>query len=213
MVDLRDIQELIGYEFKNVGVLESAFTHSSFVNEHIATGNERIEFLGDCVLNFIVGEKLYSDDPTASEGDLSSRRAALVSRAPLSRIVDKYGLVDALKVGAGVDKSAFSAKARSDLFEALIGAVYIDGGLDACRNVLDKVFFGEVEPERDYKSELQERAVKKGLSVAYDTAQKDGGFESVVAVGDKCFTGFARTKHGSQIAAAKAALSAFGEKR
>lgn len=213
MVEIFDIQKLIGYEFKDVRLLNAAFTHSSFVNEHAATGNERIEFLGDCVLNFIVGERLYFDKPTASEGELSARRAALVSRAPLSRIVDKLGLVDALKVGAGVDKSAFSVKARSDLFEALIGAVYIDGGFDACRAVLDKVYFGAVEPERDYKSELQERAVKLGLAVSYETKQADNGFESKVVVGDSVFTGNARTKHGSQIEAAKAALLAFGEKR
>lgn len=209
----RNIETLIGYEFKDARLLQSAFTHSSFVNEHVAVGNERIEFLGDCVLNFIVGEKLYFGDPTASEGKLSARRAALVSRAPLARIVDELGFVDALKVGAGVDKSAFSVKARSDLFEALLGAVYIDGGIDACKKVLDNVFFGKVEPERDYKSELQERTVKSGLVVSYDTKQSDSGFLCVLTVGGRKFKGTARTKHGAQIAAAKAALSKFDETR
>ncbi|MCH5162518.1 MAG: ribonuclease III [Clostridiales bacterium] len=213
MNSLCDIQKAIGYEFKDARLLESALTHSSYVNEHAATGNERIEFLGDCVLNFIVGERLFSDDRTASEGKLSSRRAALVSRAPLARIVDELGLLNVLKVGAGVNKSAFSVKARSDIFEAVLGAVYLDGGLDACRGVLDSVFFGAVMPERDYKSELQEYAAKHNLSVTYETRQADGGFESDVRVGDSMYSGRGSTKHGSQISAAKAAVSAFVEKR
>ncbi len=213
MRELDEIQSLIGYGFNDERVLRSAFTHSSFVNEHEAVGNERIEFLGDCVLNFIVGEKLYFDDPTASEGKLSARRSALVSRAPLARIVDELDLVDALRVGAGVDKSAFSVKARSDLFEALLGAVYVDGGMQACKGVLDKIFFGKVTPERDYKSELQERAVKLGVSVKYDTKQGKSGFTCTVSVGNRRYSGGARTKHGAQIAAARAALSDIDEKK
>ncbi len=201
------LENLIGHTFSDKSLLEAAFTHASYVNEHKAVDNERIEFLGDCVLNFIVGEKLYFSEPYAGEGALSSRRSALVSRAPLSRIVDELGFIEYLRVGVGVDKSAFSDKARSDLFEAVIGAVYADGGLEACRGVLDNIFFGHVMPERDYKTELQEYAVKAGVSIAYTVTANGAGFDSVVAVGDRVFSGTGKNKHAAEINAARLAVS------
>lgn len=205
--ELNSIQARIGYNFVDPKFLIAAFTHSSYVNEHEATGNERIEFLGDCVLNFLVGEYLFGLDRSASEGKLSSRRAALVSRAPLSRIVDKLGLIEYLRVGAGVDKRNFSDKARSDVLEALIGAVYLDGGIEACRTLLDNIFYPFVEPERDYKSALQERAVSLGLTVSYNTATaKNGGFTATASVGGQKFDGKGGTKRLAQANAAKLAL-------
>ena len=196
--DLNSIQARIGYNFADPKFLIAAFTHSSYVNEHEATGNERIEFLGDCVLNFLVGEYLFGLDRSASEGKLSSRRAALV---------DKLGLIEYLRVGAGVDKRNFSDKARSDVLEALIGAVYLDGGIEACRTLLDNIFYPFVEPERDYKSALQERAVSLGLTVSYNTATaKNGGFTATASVGGRKFDGEGSTKRFAQANAAKLAL-------
>lgn len=206
--DLDLIQARICYCFKNSELLVAAFTHSSFVNEHKTVGNERIEFLGDCVLNFLVGERLFKLDPTASEGKLSSRRSALVSRAPLARIVDGLGLIEYLQVGAGVNKSAFSDKARSDLFEAIVGAVYIDGGIEACRKLLDSIFYDTVEPERDYKSELQEFAVARAVAVVYTVEPFDGNFRATVNVGGVKYSGIGKSKHGAEIAVAKIALEA-----
>lgn len=208
MIETAKVESIIGYSFSDKRHLEAALTHSSFVNEHAAVGNERIEFLGDCVLNFIVGEKLFFDDPSDGEGKLSARRASLVSRGPLSRLVDALGLMEYLRVGAGVDKSAFSDKARSDLFEAVIGAVYIDGGIGACRTVLDHVFFDKVMPEHDHKSELQELACSLGMSVTYATSAANGGFTAEAIVGDVKFEGHGKTKHAAQIAAAKNAVEA-----
>lgn len=208
--DFDELQNRLGYAFSNVELLRIALTHSSYVNEHQAIGNERIEFLGDCVLNFAVGEKLYYTDTSASEGKLSARRAAMVSRAPLARIVDSLGLVNYLVVGAGVDKSAFSEKARSDIFEAVLGAIYIDGGLEACRRVLEKVYYKFVEPERDYKNELilYVNSIASGgvCAISYDTAECDGGFESVVHFAEREYRGFGHNKRTAQIAAARAAL-------
>lgn len=206
-IELSSIERLIGYEFKDKKLLHAAFTHSSYVNEHVAVDNERIEFLGDSVLNFIVGERLYFSDPVSGEGTLSTRRAAMVSRAPLSRIVDSLGLIDYLRVGAGVNKSAFSDKARSDLFEALIGAVYADGGMTAARTVLDNIFFGVVVPERDYKSALQELAIKSGNVVSYVEEPCDDGFKCTATVGDNSFVGKGKTKRLAQIDAARIAIA------
>lgn len=203
----KKIQSIIGYSFKNEKLLEAAFTHSSFVNEHDAVGNERIEFLGDCVLNFSVGERLFSSDRTASEGALSSRRAALVSRAPLARIVDELGLLEFLRVGVGVNKSSFSVKTRSNLFEAVLGAAYLDGGFEASKAVLDKIFYPVVTPERDYKSELQEYATEYALVPVYTVDECDNGYTATVAVGDKRYSGTAKRKHSAEIAAAKAAVA------
>lgn len=200
------IQARICYEFKNPKLLEAAFTHASYVNEHDGTANERIEFLGDCVLNFLVGERMFKQDPSAKEGDLSERRAALVSRAPLARIIDDLGLLEYLRVGVGVDKSAFSVKARSDVFEAMVGAVYLDGGIDACETLLDNIYYDKVIPEYDYKSALQKFAAALGYEVSYDTVSGKGGFITTVTVDNKKFIGEGRSKRLSQIDAAKKAL-------
>lgn len=205
--DRAAVQSRIGYSFNNEKLLDAAFTHSSYINEHNAVCNERIEFLGDCVLNFSVGERLFFGDRTASEGALSARRAALVSRAPLARIVDGLGLIEFLRVGAGVNKSAFSAKTRSDLFEAILGAVYLDGGFDACKQVLDVVFYPNVKPERDYKSELQEYATERALTPVYTVEACDTGYKATVTVGDGRYTGTAKRKHSAEIAAAKVAVA------
>lgn len=206
--DINSIQLCIGYEFKNSDLLAAAFTHSSYVNEHSAVGNERIEFLGDCALNFLVGERLFMQDRTASEGKLSARRAALVSRTPLARIVDSLGLLKFLQVGAGVDKSRFSDKARSDLFEAILGAVYLDGGLTSCGKVLDKIFYGAVKPVVDYKSALQIYCAAHGLAVEYTTTEAGGGFRSTAKVGAFVYIGEGRSKRAAESSAAQLAVEA-----
>ncbi|MDE5593485.1 MAG: hypothetical protein K2I75_06090 [Clostridiales bacterium] len=199
-----DIQSIIGYTFNDCKYLRAAFIHSSYANEHPTAGNERIEFLGDCVLDFLVGEKLFLADPTASEGDLSAKRASIVSRAPLARIVDKLGLMQYLRVGAGVNKNSFSDKKRSDVFEALLGAVYLDGGLDACKTVLDKIYYGEVIPERDYVSELKNYGEKHNIKILYYDICSDGGkFVAEADVIGKRFRGSGVSKHDAEKALAE----------
>lgn len=210
--DIEGVQSVIGYTFKNADLLVSALTHSSYINEHPGTANERLEFLGDCVLNFLVGVELYISDPSASEATLSSKRAATVSRTPLAALVDGMGLLKYLRVGAGVDKSAFSEKTRSNVYEAVLGAIYLDGGLDACKAFLADTFYKNVEPERDYKSELQNLSQKYGRPV-YETAQIDGGFCTELTVLGKVFSGFGKSKHASEIDAARLALSVLSDKK
>lgn len=197
--DLVYIQDLIGYEFNDINLLAAAFTHSSYVNEHQAVGNERIEFLGDCVLNFLVGEHLFLLDRTASEGGLSAKRSSLVSRAPLARIVDKLGFMQYLRVGAGVNKNAFAVKARSDVFEALLGAVYLDGGMDACRVVLDKIYYDCVIPERDYISALKNYSEEHGVYLfRYDVSEENGTFVAEMDAVGKRFCAKGRSKHDAE---------------
>lgn len=207
--DLDVLQASIGYKFADPDTLAAAFTHSSYVNEHKgARSYERYEFLGDCVLNFLVGEWLYLSTPDADEGELSKRRAAHVSKWPLSRLVELYGLVDYLRVGIGVDKSRFSVKRKSDVYEALIGAVYVDGGIDACRKFLENTFYGKVVPERDCRTELNEYAQKHGISVVYFAPVRvDGGYETVAEADGYRYTGRANKEHDSVLAAARAVIA------
>ncbi len=211
-LDIAAVQSVIGYVFKNTNLLVSALTHSSYANEHPDEANERMEFLGDCVLNFLVGVEFYNNAPKASEGVLSARRSACVSRTPLAELVDKLGLLEFLRVGAGVDKSAFSNKARSDIYEAIIGAIYLDGGLNACSEFLNKTFFSSVRPERDYKTELQNLVIAAGGTPVYDTFDGECGFDTKLTVLGRTFYGRGKTKHASQIDAARSAYAELFDK-
>lgn len=194
-----NVQSLIGYTFNDCKYLMAAFIHSSYANEHPTAGNERIEFLGDCVLDFLVGEKLFLADRTASEGDLSAKRASIVSRAPLARIVDKLGLMQYLQVGAGVNKNSFSDKKRSDVFEALLGAVYLDGGLEACKTVLDKIYYGEVIPERDYISELKNYSEKNNVYLfSYGVCADGNMFVAEMDAKGRRYTARGTSKHEAE---------------
>ncbi len=204
--DWESLQKLIGYNFKNRNLLISAFTHSSYVNEHPGKANERLEFLGDCALNFLVGVKYYENNRDVGEGRLSAMRASVVSRGPLARLVDELGLIKFLRVGAGVDKSKLEDKKRSDIFEALLGAMYLDGGLDACDAFLNRVFYDKVTPDHDYKSELQVFAAKLGMKVEYTVCCDGGAFTATAAVGTQKFSGHGKTKRAAEIDAAKAAV-------
>lgn len=212
--ELDSVQSLIGYRFNDSKYLSAAFTHSSYVNEHPAVGNERIEFLGDCVLNFLVGERLFLLDRTASEGGLSTKRSTIVSSAPLARIVDELGLIQYLRVGAGVNKSDFVEKARSDVFEALLGAVYLDGGLDACRVVLEKIYYNIVIPERDYISALKNYSEEHGIALFYYDIDKQGDMfvAEMDAVG-KRFCGKGRSKRDAKKKLAETVYKALTEKQ
>lgn len=207
MFDLSLIQSVIGYDFVHSDLLKCAFTHSSYTHEHPeCEGNERLEFLGDALLNFLAAEQLFKSLPQASEGTLSSKRVSMVSRTPLSGIIDKLGLLEQLRVGNGVSKRDFSDKARSDLFEAILGAMYLDGGIDVCRAFLDRVFFDNVAVVRDYKSEFQHYCAKRGITPVYDTSNCGGYFVAELNAEGRKFSGKARTKHAAEIAAARAVI-------
>jgi ribonuclease-3 len=157
----------IGYRFKNPALLDEALRHSSFVNEQGEAGlrdNERLEFLGDAVLNLVVGWMLMERYPQGSEGQLSRMRAALVNEAELARIATGFGIGEHLKLGKGEDQDGGRRKPSilADAFEALIAAVFVDGGFRAAQRLVRKHFesalaqIGAPEEDRDPKSRLQE---------------------------------------------------------
>lgn len=173
-------------EFRDLSLLTRALTHRSYLNEHPEVSledNERLEFLGDAVLDFVVGAWLYNRFPELREGRLTSLRAALVKTDTLAGFAAAVGLPAQLRLGKGETESG--GRARQSLlcnaFEATIGALYLDQGLDAVRAFLQKLLPDEVERiitderDRDAKSVLQEWSqAKHGRTPRYHTVHAEG---------------------------------------
>jgi ribonuclease-3 len=136
-MDIAKIQNLIGYEFNNKEFLITAFTHSSYSNEHQVQSNEMLEFLGDSVLSLAVSEYLYQNaDSNWKEKDLSEKRALIVNKTPLAKAIDKKkGLIGFLRCGVGEARSnpTKSEATKCDLYEAIVGAIFLDGGMQAAK--------------------------------------------------------------------------------
>jgi len=155
-----NLTKAIGYQFKNPALLTQALTHRSFSGNN----NERLEFLGDGALNFIIANQLYQRFPKLPEGDLSRLRAALVKESTLSEIAFSLNIGDALKLGEGELKSAGWRRPSilADALEAIIGAVYMDGGFSAVETLVLKFYeekLADIDPkiiDKDAKSQLQE---------------------------------------------------------
>lgn len=175
----RWVRERLGYEPLDSRLFEAALTHRSAGRRHY----ERLEFLGDAVLNLLVGEHLYRSFPDADEGDLSRLRARIVSREPLAEIAAALELGDALQLGSGELKTGGFRRQSilADAFEAVCGALYLDGGLEAARRIVA----GLVEPRiarlpdaaslKDPKTRLQEYLQSRGLPLPrYEVERTEG---------------------------------------
>jgi ribonuclease-3 len=167
---LRALEEKLGHRFADLSLLDRALTHASRANENLAgvPDNEPLEFLGDSVLGFIIADLLHRRDPDGDEGTKSKARAHLVSASSLAGRAAALGLPDLLSLGRGEEKTGGRQKAAlgGDAYEALIAAVYLDGGLEAARRFVGGEFKAELEagelPGLDYKSALQERLQARG---------------------------------------------------
>ncbi|MBO4555019.1 MAG: ribonuclease III [Clostridia bacterium] len=218
--DIRTIEKKIGYEFADKALLERAFTHASA--DATATKNyQSLEFLGDSILDFVVAKRLMEINPDAHEGALTRNRAAIVSKEPLADEIDKLGLAKFLIVGKGESAESISSqtKIKSDIFESVIGAIYLDSKNIACAEkfVLSKLaplFNGDTKHVllKDYKTELNEFSSKHELKVEYSTLSAEGKPHEptfVVAVkinGLECGKGEGKSKKEAEQRAAKIAL-------
>ncbi len=162
-MNLNDFEKIIGYEFKNKIYLETALTHSSYANEKQLSRdcNERLEFLGDSVLGVITAEYFYHNLAHLPEGEMTKKRAACACEKSLCEFARKISLGKFLLLGRGEDHTGGRNRASilADAFEAVIGAIYLDGGLENARKfVLDFVKEAAAKQMsfRDYKTELQE---------------------------------------------------------
>lgn len=166
MRSIDSLMRKLGYEFKNVDLLQTALTHRSVRGQN----NERLEFLGDSLLNFIVAEQLYRSFSSAREGELSRLRASLVQGETLAEIAQELELGDFLRLGPGELKSGgFNRKSiLADAFEAIIGAIYLDSTFEVCREKLLKWFDSRIKElhlaiQKDPKTRLQEYLQSKHL--------------------------------------------------
>ncbi|NTU82533.1 MAG: ribonuclease III [Chloroflexales bacterium] len=228
------LEELIGIPFNDERLLQSAFVHRSFIHEHPEripglTANERLEFLGDAVLNFIAASWLYTRYPDRSEGDLTALRAALVKTSTLASFARGLDFGAHIRISRGEDTPTARNRAPllADVFEAVIGAVYLDQGLDAAwafitpflERQIEAVFSGTAEI--DYRTRLQEQAQARfNQTPTYRTLEVRGPdhqreFTMEVLVGERSLgIGRGPSKQSAAQSAAKAALTQIdGEER
>ncbi len=222
---MNELERVIGYEFNNRDLLEIALTHSSYSGEAglpYKCNNERLEFIGDAYLDAIVGARLFELMPEQREGVLSRDRSFVVCEESLAEIAENIRLGDHIRLGRGEDACGGRHKPSilADALEALLGAVFIDGGFDAVRGITlelmsDKIqLAAEGKLDNDYKSRLQEmiQARNKGVKIRYSLVGTSGPdhekeFTVNVIADDRILgTGSGKSKAKAEQAAAHDAL-------
>jgi len=224
LTELASLSETLKISFHDLSLLEQAMVHSSYINEnpgYAPFSNERLEFLGDAVLGFIVAEKLYQDYPGLAEGEMTKLRAVLVRRGTLVRIARSIKLGDYLYLGKGEEASGGRDKPANlaGALEAVIAAIFLDRDLTATRELVLKLFHAELQKvierstEVDYKSELQEFVQSRyHLTPSYRLIEAigpdhDKKFIVEVMVGDMVLgRGMGKSKKIAEAEAARSAL-------
>ena len=181
---IKDLEIAIGYRFRNITLLQNALTHSSYANERwhdSLKSNERLEFLGDSILGMVVAEYLYKNFPDRPEGELTRMRADMVCEASLAAIADKIGLGVHLLLGHGEERFGGRERASilADAVESVIAACFLDGGMAAARDFIQRFVLTDVPVKRlhnvDYKTALQELVQqKKNQVLAYALVGESG---------------------------------------
>ena len=222
--ELDDLMDVLGHRFRDRTVLVNALTHSSYHNEHPdMPSNERLEFLGDSILGFLVSEMLYRAYPELDEGPLTARKARVVGGAHLGNVARRMGLEHHLLLGQGERRQeSVKHSILADAFEAVIAAVFLDGGIRAARSFVrrhlgDAVHERDENLPRDHKSELQARVLAQTGSLPRYRLLEEAGpdhrkafvFE-VSMKGGISATGEGRSKKAAQQAAAAALLEVLG---
>ena len=219
---MQAIEEKIGYSFRDAELLTNALTHSSYANENrgrSCESNERLEFLGDSVLGLVVADALYNRFPELPEGRMTRMRAQLVCEESLHRVASELGLGEYMRLGRGEEHTGGRNRTSilADAVEALIAAMYLDGGMNIARAFIEKHILSSLQGSYiafgDSKTELQELVQKKSGSVlSYELLGESGPdhdktFTSQVSLnGRPIGSGSGRTKKEAEQAAARAAL-------
>ena len=223
MRNFEEFEEKLGYSFKTPELLQMALTHRSYINESRTRDgkhNERLEFLGDAVLELIVTEFLYAKYPNKPEGDLTSYRSGLVNTSTLATVSLELGVNDFLLLSKGESKDTGRARQYilANAFEAIVGALYIDGGYDTAQKFVAKYLLPMTEDIvekhlwRDAKSRFQELAQEReGITPSYQKVSESGPdhdreFTMAVFLGnEEIAQGMGKSKQeAEQIAAGKA---------
>ncbi len=218
---MRALEERLGYQFRNIGLLEHAMTHSSYANEHRSggiTSNERLEFLGDSVLGMVVAEYLFAKHPDMPEGELTRTRAALVCETSLYEVAKVLELGRCLRLGKGEDAGGGRTRPSilADATEAMLAAVYLDGGIESVKPIIQTYILDkeqEKSVDRDYKTALQELVQRHpGQAVSYRLIDETGPDHARIFVmevsvgGEPVGVGRGRSKKEAEQMSARAAL-------
>ena len=219
---IKDLEKAIGYQFRNIQLLQNALTHSSYANErwhNSLLSNERLEFLGDSVLGMLVAEYLFATFPERPEGELTRMRADMVCEKTLASVAGRIGLGEHLLLGHGEER--FGGRSRNsilaDAVESVIAACFLDGGLDAAKSFVQKFILVEVPLTKlhnaDYKTQLQELVQqKKNQNISYSLVGESGPdhdkkFDVEVSLnGQVVGNGCGSSKKRAEQMAAKAAI-------
>jgi ribonuclease-3 len=221
---LRELEACLGYHFEDIGLLDNALTHRSFVNENPALpcrDNERLEFLGDAVLELTVSDMLMNKFPDDAEGELSKLRASVVNEQPLAGLARHFRIGEFLLLGRGEEASGGRMKSSllANAFESVVAAMYIDGGFDRASHFIGRLFEPLIEAGavaavyRDYKTVVQEicqnrfREFPRYALISETGPDHDKRFETSLVVGERVIaTGTGRSKKEAEQQAAKTAL-------
>ena len=221
---MEEFKQKNNIHFNNEDLLKQAFIHRSFINENPKTGlvhNERLEFLGDAVLELIVTEYLYTTFPHQNEGDLTAYRSALVNAVTLGEVAESLGFNDMMKLSKGEAKDVHRARSSilADAYEAFVGALYLDQGYVVTKEFITKNLLNKTEEiirkglYKDAKSFVQEKSQEiYSLTPSYRVLSEEGpDHDKLFSVGiyfgeDKIAEGKGRSKQEAETAAARGAL-------
>ncbi len=218
---MQEIEESIGYTFQNKALLNKAFTHTSYAYEKNQESNEKLEFLGDSILEFISSKYLYEKYPKLKEGEMTKVRATVVCEKSLYQVAQKHNFSNFLYLGKSEKKVGGEKKPAilADSVEAVIAAIYLDGGIQEAerfiiQNLKEEIAFATNHVgDRDYKTVLQEKLQEKGeVKIEYKITKEEGPdhnkkFEAEVSCDGKFLaTGEGKSKKEAHMRAAQKAL-------
>ena len=211
--DASKIEKIIHYGFKNKELLKTAFTHSSYANQNNVKSNQRLEYLGDAILNFVVADYLYNNF-NVEEGQMSKWRSKMVNSENLSGIIDSLGLDKFLLLGNSFNSQEVAKSLKEDLFESIVGAIYLDTSLEKAKRFIFRFIDINKSVKKksvDFKTALQEEVQKvKGgnlVYITYESPTNPGTFCAEVYINDVFIAkSVSTTKKQAQIECAEKAL-------
>ncbi len=226
MTKLQELLQKYDIKVKNLNLVKEALTHSSYANEHSLKSNERLEYLGDAVLGLLVAEYIFKNNPDLPEGKMTKLRATYVCEDANYEYAKELGIGDVLYLGHGEEQSGGRTRPAvlNDAFEAFLGAVYLEAGLEKVRLILEDVVFPHigkdiVKPFVDYKSHLQEYIQAESRSILQyrldnvEGPPHDRTFTmSVLLDGIKLGQGIGKSKKDAEQQAAASALEKMAKK-
>ena len=220
-MNIEKLEENIGYTFKNKNLIKNALTHTSYAYEHRVQSNEKLEFLGDSILEFISSEYLYNQYTNLKEGEMTKVRATVVCEKSLYKVAILHNFSDFLYLGKSEIITGGNKRVAilADSVEAVIAAIYIDGGIEPARKFIVENLKKEIEiatknvGQKDYKTVLQEELQKNGdVKIEYEIISEKGPdhnktFEAQVSLNGKILAqGKGKSKKEAEMQAAKKAI-------